>query len=96
MCFQVYWPRLDSNYASIKNSSQYCGALWRTYEEVTSLKDRFPDFKVGHIGRSSNTVAHQHSFLARTQGINDAWAGLVPECLYDLLVSDSVNAGIME
>jgi ribonuclease HI len=53
--------------ATMKNSSQYRGALWRTYEEVTSLKDRFPDFKVGHIGRSSNTVAHQHSFLARTQ-----------------------------
>jgi hypothetical protein len=82
--------------ATIKNSSQYRGALWRSYEEVSSMKDKFPDFKVGHIGRSSNIVAHHLAFLARTQGINDTWVGLMPEFLYDLLVNDSVNTVTIE
>jgi hypothetical protein len=60
------------------------------------MKDNFPDFKVGHIGRSSNSVAHHLAFLARTQGINDTWVGLMPEFLYDLLVNDSVNTVTIE
>jgi hypothetical protein len=81
--------------ATIKNQSEYRGRLWRIYEEISSFKNKYPGFKVDKIGRNSNTVAYHLACLARTQGINETWSGCVPECVYKLLVNDSVNADVM-
>ena len=82
---------IESDAASIVsdiNDKLMDGYLGNLYQGIIALLSSFPSWKIKHVKRECNRVAHELAHIARCSETNQVWLGVPPPKLFELIQAD--------
>ena len=82
---------IESDAASIVsniNDKFVDGYLGNLYQGIIALLSSFPSWRIKHVKRECNRVAHELAHIAKCSETNQVWLGVPPPELFELIHAD--------
>ena len=67
------------------NTNESSGSLGHLYQGITDLLKSFRSWKICHLKREHNKVAHELAYYAKCSGANQVWKGYTPLMIQHLI-----------